>query len=466
MRFFETAAPAALLVVALLLAGCGKGKSADTPAASAAAGKLTTVRLQVFGDPAELAAYQQLMSAYEAKTPGVKMVLIPVGKQKDHMAKLATAFAAGDPPDLFVLNFRRFGQFAAKGALAPLGDQLQAAGGFKPEEFYEPAVEAFRFGGAQVCLPQNASSLVVYYNKALFKKYGVPEPKAGWRYYQDFIPAAQKLTVDTNGDGKKDLYGAGIEPTLIRLAPFVWSAGGSLVNNLEHPSLLTLDRGPAQLGMSSFRSLQNRYHVAPPLAENESEDLEVRFARGGLAMLFESRRYTASLRDAARHADPKAAKLDWDVAPFPQILKPVSVLHADAYCMAAKAAQPEAARDFVAYALSDEGESLLSKSGRLVPSRIATAQGPSFLDPTQPPASAQVFLDALTTLKRTPNTAAWHEVESKADALLEEWYFEPPPAIGGEAGDGEIANLIRDAAQPLLIEDLERSQAAAAAAKP
>lgn len=436
---------AALALAALALAACGRGIDPQT-----------TIRLQVSGDPAELDAYRALIAAYEKVHPGRKVELIPVGKPRDHMAKLATGFAAGNAPELFLLNFRRFGQFADSGALEPLGPYLAARGQFDAADFYAPAVDAFRFRGTLACLPQNVSSLVVYYNRALFRKYQVPLPHKDWML-RDFTDAAVRLTRDTDGDGKTDLWGVGLEPTLIRIAPFVWGLGQDLVNDLERPTMLTLDRPLAMRAMSYVKQLNARFGVVPPLAAHQAESEESRFARGGLGMIFESRRFVPTLR-----AFPD---LDWDVAPFPRLAVPAGALHADGYCMARGAANKPLAADFVAWALSVEGQTLMARSGRTVPSRRAVAESPAFLDPALKPASARVFLDAIPILRRTPNVAVWHEVESKADQLLEEWFYEPRPAgapiefeNGAEAA--EVILPLRDAIQPLLLEAAARERRA------
>ncbi len=445
------------LAVAALVMACGKSAP---PTEAVAAAKSIPVRLQIFGDPAEITAFRELIGAYEKSHPGKKVELIPVGKQADHMAKLSTAFAAGNPPDLFILNFRRFGQFAGRGALAPLAEVMSADGRYKTEDFYPQATEAFNFQGTQYCLPQNVSSLVVYYNRTLFKQAGVPEPKADWRF-ADMLAAAQKIRRDTDGDGKVDVWGVAIQPTLIRLAPFIWGMKGALVDDLNKPSMLRIDGGNAVHAMAMVKALVSDFRVAPGQAQTYAEDADSRFARGGVAMLFQSRRYTATLRDLGDKAP------DWDVAPFPLLREPVGVLHADAYCMAAKARSPVDAQAFVEYALSVEGQALLAKSGRTVPSRISVATSPSFLDATQAPAHAQVFLDAIPLLRRTPNTARWHEVESRADVLLDEWMFEPPApgeAEGVAASSLVAARLIAKTVQPILLEDLRAMNATAAAA--
>lgn len=433
MKPMQRAAWLSAAVLGLLL-GCG-GKSDEQTGGQA------HIRLQAFGDPAELIAYRELIAAFQKHEPDVSVELVPVGKQKDHMAKLATAFAAGDPPDLFLINFRRYGQFAAKGVLEPLGVRLTTRGEFNENDFYEQTIEAFRYNGQLMCTPQNVSSLVVYYNRKHFRELGLPLPGAEWNW-EEFLHAAKTLTRDTNGDGRMDVYGIGFEPTLIRLSPFIWQAGGDIVDDLKWPTRFTLDTPEANEALDFVHSWYVTHKVAPPLVENKSEDHESRFARGGLGMILHSRRYTATLRSVK--------DLDWDVASLPRHKQAATALHADAYCMAKASTNKDAAYRFVEFALGAEGAGIISRSGRTVPARRSVAEGPDFLDPTQPPESARVFLDSLDSMRRTPNIAAWNEVETRVDPLVEEWYFGPQPPhkpLGQDINDS-IPGLLQGTDSP------------------
>lgn len=409
-----------LFTLALASVGCQRGESPQ----GGASGK--TLRLQAFGDPAELAAYKEMIAAFERSAPDVKVEFTPVGKQKDHMTKLTTGFSGGDPPDLFLINFRRFGQFADKNVLEPLGPRMAERGRLKEADLYEQTTEAFRYNGTMMCVPQNVSSLVVYYNRTLFEKAGVPLPKADWNW-EDFLSAAKALTKDTDGDGQIDVYGLGFEPTLIRVAPFVWQAGGGIVDDVHRPTRFTLDEPQAREALDFIRSWYGTHKVVPPLAENKSEDHESRFARGGLGMILQSRRYTATLRTVQN--------LDWDVAPLPSNKQTATVLHADAYCLAKSSPLKEAAYRFIEFALSAEGATIIAKSGRTVPALRSVAESPAFLDPSAPPRSARVFLDSIENMRRPPNIATWNEIESRVDPIIEDWYFsETPPqkSLGSE----------------------------------
>ncbi|WP_163999611.1 ABC transporter substrate-binding protein [Pyxidicoccus caerfyrddinensis] len=386
--------------------------------ASAPAAQATEVTLQLFGDPAEVAGYRQLVTAFEAKNPDVKVRLVPIGKQKDHMAKLTTAFSGGTPPDLFLLNYRRFGQFAAKDVLEPLGPRMQKSAVLKEQDFYPQAMEAFRYEGTLECIPQNVSSLVVYWNRGLFKKLGVPPPKPDWNW-DDFRKTAQALTRDEDGDGRTDIHGLAFDPNLSRLAPFIWQAGGELVNDVNDPRQLELLTPPAQEALRYVLRLQRVFKVTPTLEEAKSENAEARFAAGRLGMHLNSRRLVPTLREVP--------DLDWDVAPLPRHKQKATVLHSDGFCMSRASKVKDAAFRFVEFALGPTGAELLARSGRTVPSLRAVAEGPAFLDPNQRPASARVFLDSIPIIRRLPNAPVWNEVETRADVIVEEWFYTVPP---------------------------------------
>lgn len=419
---------AAALLAALMIVG----------AACSSGSEGTPVRFQIFGDPAEQKAYQQLIDAFEEKNPDVDVRLTVVGSQEDHMTKLTTAFSAGNPPDLFLINYRRFAQFADRGVLEPLGPRLGRSTVLTESDLYPEAVDAFRFEGVLECLAQNISTPVVYYNEDLLKGTGLPPPPDDWTW-DDLVTYAEAMTGEPGPNGIPDVRGLGFEPSLNRFAPFVWQAGGRIVDDQENPTTMTLLEPEAIEALEFLTSLQHVHHVVPTLAEFESEDVESRFAAGRLGMLIDSRRATTSLR--------AVPELRWDVAPLPvhpEREEPVVVLHSDAYCMAKDSTVKDAAFRFVEFALGPEGAPIIARTGRTVPSLRSVAESEAFLDPSQPPSRAQVFLDQIPHIRRFPSLAIWNEVESKTDPIIEEWFLgqEPTQFLGLEV-DLATLQLIR-----------------------
>lgn len=55
-------------------------------------------------------------------------------------------------------------------------------------------------------MPWNIQVLYVYYRPSIFEAAGVEVPKT----YEEFLTAIEKCTMDTDGDGKTDVYGFGM----------------------------------------------------------------------------------------------------------------------------------------------------------------------------------------------------------------------------------------------------------------
>jgi len=392
--------------------------------ACSAKGSPPTLTLQVAADGVEVDAYQALIDAFEAEHPDITVGLTAIAHAGDHMAKLAADYAAGDPADVFLVNYRRLGQLARNGAIDPAAGYLDEIG-VDLGDLYPQPVAAFTVDGELMCLPQNASSLAVYYNRALFADAGVPEPPDEWTW-QGFVDTAEALTQDTDGDGATDIYGLATEANLVRVAPFVWQAGGEVVDDPLDPNQTAMLDEAGIRALSYFIGLRREHLIVPSLEEAEAEDPETRFARGGAAMLLDSRRATANLR--------AAEGLDFDVAPLPHDREHANVLHADAYCLAEPSTVKPEARAFIGFAMSVEGQTLLSRTGRIVPARRGVATSDAFLDPSQPPARARIWLDQLAYVRTLPNIAAWNEIETVAEPIIEEWFYgtEPPEALGIE----------------------------------
>ena len=386
----------------LVLGACGAG---DAPSVGASEGARAPLRgeltVQAAGGEGELNALRELIAAYEAARPGVTVSFTGVPSQGDHIAKLGTAFAGGKPPDVFLLNYRRLGPFIDRRVVAPA-----TLGGRTEDDFYAPALEAFTYDGKLACVPQNTSSSVAYLNLDLFKRAGVSLPDADWTW-ADLEAIAKTFAA-------KRIPAVGYDAEIRTVAPFVWTAGGEVVDDTAAPTAMTLDTPEAKRALEYLSRLQ-RYGVdATSRAAFEPGD---QFAAGDLAVFIDSRRAVPGFR--------KAEGLSFDVRPLPRAdaARPsVSLLASDAYCVAKASKVARIAADFAAYAVGPEGAVVLAESGRTVPSVKEVAQSPAFLDPAQEPASSSVFLDVIPNLRRLPNVGPQDEAEEAANDLLAQYF--------------------------------------------
>lgn len=399
-----------LLLTILLLAAC---TAAPAPSAGTTTTP-TTISFAMFGDPAERTAYDALVAAFHAAHPDIRVTLQHTPNQNDYRRQLAADYAAGTPPDVSLMNHRRIGNFAAAGLMEPLGSYLEGSTVFQAEDFYPITLEAFQWQGSVMCIPQNISSLVVYYNKDMFDAAGVAYPDNEWTW-DDFVATAKALTQDSDGDGVMEQYGLGTDTSFFRLVPFVAQNQGAIVDNVDYPIRLTLNRQVSMEALQWYVDWRLVHGIVPTREEEAAMDSESRFIGGSTAMFLNSRRGTPTYREITA--------FDWDIAPLPKGVQKAGLLHTDGYCMAAATADKAAAWTFIEFANSPEGQTLIAGSGRTVPSLMAVAESPAFLDPNVKPANSRVFLDTIPDLVRVPTIATWEEIERVASEELERAFY-------------------------------------------
>ncbi|MEZ4658428.1 MAG: sugar ABC transporter substrate-binding protein [Caldilineaceae bacterium] len=402
------------LAVGLTLAAC-------TPISldqSAPGGASTPITFLIAGDPTDETTYQTLVDAFAAAHEDIDVQLINIPSGGDFRKRLAADFAAGTPPDLFLINYRYLGPFFASHAVEPLTDYLAQSAQIHAEDYYPQAMRAFQWAGVQMCMPQNISSPVIYYNKTLFDAAGVAYPNDDWTW-DDFVATAQAMTSDTDSDGVTDVYGLGVEATIIRAAPFVWMNGGELVDDPAAPTQLTLDAPASIEALTWFIALQTEQHVTPAAVAEEAESSLSRFVNGRLAMFMDSRRATPEFR--------LIESFDWDVAALPAGREQASVLHADAFCMAAASDHKGAAWAFLEFALIRLRANHFGADGAHVPSLKALAESAVFLDPAAKPANSQAFLDAIPGMRNLPVMKGWSDIEGIVNTELQNAFYGRTP---------------------------------------
>ena len=129
---------------------------------------------------------ENLITTFEEQHPDIT-VEYTTAPFDSYFTKLQTDFAAGNPPDVFELNYENFVTFASRDTLLPLEGlgELQDA-------FYPAALNAFQYQDAQYGLPITFSTVVLYYNKDLFDAAGLEYPNGDWTW-DEVMSAAEAL---------------------------------------------------------------------------------------------------------------------------------------------------------------------------------------------------------------------------------------------------------------------------------
>src|SRR5258708_26243607 len=207
-------------------------------------------------------------------------------------------------------------------------------------------------------------------------------------------------------------YGLGVDPSFTRLLPFIWQSGGDVTDT--PPTKIVMNTPEVKTAMQWFVDLQGKYHVIPDEVQSRAQNVEDRFLAGTEGMLVFSRRIVPSLR---------LVKFDWDVATLPQNKQAATLQYSDGYCMAKASSNKASAWTLIEFASSPEGQTLLARSGRTVPSLKAIANSSAFLDPTAKPQHSQVFLDLIPDLRMAPLLPNYADLEETVNQQIETAFY-------------------------------------------
>lgn len=146
-------------------------------------------------------------------------------------------------------------------------------------------------------MPWNIQVLYVYYRPSIFEAAGVEVPKT----YEEFLTAIEKCTMDTNGDGKTDVYGFGMRGAKGGQEPwgsFVYGRGGNF-EDMTTPE--------AVWGMQDFIDIYTKGYVPPTATSDGFNEIIANFKSGLTAM---------TIHHTGSSADMEAA-FGGDVSAFP-----------------------------------------------------------------------------------------------------------------------------------------------------
>jgi len=195
----------------------------------------TVIRFVTMSTPTEISVITKSLAEYKKLHPEITVKAEYVDANT-FFIKILTQFAGRDEPDVMFLWSSLSATFAEKGVLLDLRPLIKKYA-LDIEDFFPNAVKLGQEGGEQILIPREAGGMTLCFNKTLFDRAGMVYPNESWTW-TEFRDAVQKLTKDTDGDGKIDQYGfTGVRP-YFTWGYFVFQNGGRLLNESRTSSLM------------------------------------------------------------------------------------------------------------------------------------------------------------------------------------------------------------------------------------
>ena len=136
----------------------------------------------------------QMAADFEKENPGIKVKPIYSGTYQETIVKALTAHKAGTPPTTAILLSTDMYTLIDEDAIVAFDDVAKGADDKKWMDSFYPAFMAnSRTGGKTWGIPFQRSTIVLYWNKELFKEAGL-DPNKAPATWAEMVSYAQKLT--------------------------------------------------------------------------------------------------------------------------------------------------------------------------------------------------------------------------------------------------------------------------------
>lgn len=372
------------LLTTTALVGCGKKEEVkkDGPV------ELTWM---AFGQPQEKEVYDKVIKNFEAKYPNVKVKLISTA-QDQYGAKIKAAMASNTLADVIYTNPADVRPWVNADKLLNMTPYIEKQTDVKLDSIWKKAVDKYRYDGKMsgqgniYAMPKDVGPFAFAYNKTMFEKAGIALPDKDKPYtWQEWIDVCKKLTKDTNGDGKNDQFGTGLNVNWT-LQSFAWSNGGDWLDSTKTKVTITDPKFVEALQFFADQTLKEK--ITPNAAQAQTLDTYQRWLKGELAF------FPCGPWDVAAFKD---LKFEYDLLPWPagSTGKSATWLGSVGFGVAKSSKHPQEAVNFAMYLSADkEANQFLSDKQIQVPNIMEMAKG-NFVKNEGKPANKQEFIDII-----------------------------------------------------------------------
>jgi multiple sugar transport system substrate-binding protein len=393
---------ALLAILALAVVACGTnegggaaasgsaGPASQAPALSPAGELSGTLTVWAMGN--EGVKLSSLADAFMAENPGVKVNVTPVDWGQA-VAKLQTAIAGNQTPDVSQMGTDMMGQFAATGALEPVPAD------FDPSAYFESAWNTNVIDGTVYGVPWYVETRILYYRTDIAEKAGITAAPGTW---DELKAMAQAMKAEGGADWGISLGTKNWQEYL----PFLWSAGGDVV---DAEGTYQLNSPQAVEALTYYKSFFEE--KLSPDSVPEGFDITPAFVSGTHPMFFSGPWHIGLITDAGGDGfDDK-----WALAPMPAKASSTSFVGGSNLVVYKNSQNKDAAWAFVKY-LSDPATQVdWYEEVTDLPAVQAAWEDPALADDE----NVAMFGEQLKSTKAQPATESWTELSTALNETLE-----------------------------------------------
>lgn len=310
-----------------------------------------------------------LVKAYNEK--GGDQVKLEIIIAQELMQKLATSYAAGQAPDAVSLDLIYTPQLIKAGMLEDISDYAKSLPYFDKLSQSHVTISTDMKNGKVYGLPYSAESSFIMYNKNLYRKAGLdPEkPPKNWAEFEEHCVKISQLDKDTYGFY---FLGSGGGWLAFTFNPLIWASGGDT---------LSADGMTAQINTPEVKeaiALYRRLYQRGAVPESAVTDAGANMLTGFLSEKVGLMSCGAFLIGIVLNDHPE---IDFGVTPIPGKNGGYATFAGGDVIVFPKGTKKlDAAKRFLEWCYSLEGQTIMAKFGSLPVRSDVAAQALSTLD--------------------------------------------------------------------------------------
>ncbi len=330
-----------------------------------------TLRIMDWASVEEMPSDELALEEFKKQYPEIDILYEPT-PGRVYEEKILTALAADDPPDVFLLDSKLVPTFTNKHVLLNLQPFFNKLS-IDTTQWFPNVLNIGRKGTSVYAFPKGFTPIMMYYNKKLFRDAHVAYPTTEWTW-DDYLQIAKKLTRDTDGNGVPDIYGAAFTNYYYVWIPWVWSAGGDVVDSEGMKATGYLNSPKTEGALQFLIDLRLKHHVSPDLgtwvqSEKTGTSYSL-FSNGKIGMLASGHWLMPKFIKYIREGT-----LEIGVAPFPRNPEgpKVNVMYESGWCVPVNAKHPDEAVLLAAFMAGEHSARIRTNEGLEIPSVITVA---------------------------------------------------------------------------------------------
>jgi multiple sugar transport system substrate-binding protein len=323
----------------------------------------------------ERSFYSQLGMLYSALHPEVDITVVTNQNQnasadpKADMNALFDKFIEKEQPDIIMLSPDQLTKYAADGKLLDL-DTMTEDEKFNKETLIPGLLDYMKEmgGGKLYGLSPSFYSQVIFYNKDMFNKYGIPLPEDRMSWEKVF-ELAQRFPTD--GAKDKRVYGLsfGYNSDVYQLGSMLGSSQNLSMVNAATKQVTINTPAWKKIFETTIKGLKSgSFYTEDPngSSTNTYEEYLLRdpFISGKLAMKIEGAYLMGQIKEAQTAIKDKGIQ-NWDMVTMPvdpqNPDKSTSMSFGQIFAINAKSVNADAAKEFIRYITSEEYARVTSK---------------------------------------------------------------------------------------------------------